>query len=141
MTYVLQIVGVVLLSVLADVLLPNGQINKFVKGVFSIVLTFTVLTPLNALVNGQTDVFQRASDALSVSVDENYLSQIERNKNEYYSNIIARALAEEGVEAEVTVDSGMVTVILRSTCDHSTVKDVIRSHINVADENIVIVYG
>lgn len=140
MTYVLQIVGVVVLSVLVDVLLPNGQINKFIKGVFSVVLTFTVLTPLSGLAVGQFDIFQEGS-GVSLSVDEDYLSQIERNKNEYYSEVLENALNEKGIVSKVTYESGSVRVEVGEAYDASTIKDVIRSHIGISEENIVIVYG
>ena len=46
MTWIISVVGVILLSVLTDVLLPEGQMNKYVKGIFSILLIFVIIAPL-----------------------------------------------------------------------------------------------
>ena len=48
------VVGVVLLGVLADVLLPDGQINKYVKGIFTVLLLLVMLAPVGAFFRQQT---------------------------------------------------------------------------------------
>ena len=61
MQWVLGVVGVVLLGVLADVLLPAGQINKYVKGIFTVLLVLVLLAPVGAIFRQQS---------LSLDVDD-----------------------------------------------------------------------
>ena len=147
MSWILQIVGVALLSVLVDVLLPNGRINKFVKGVFSVILIFTVITPLSSLVaTGKAyDVSALFSGYSEMDVDETYVSQANDRRNEVYSELIFSALKNAGAEVErVEITSDEETTVLveiKAPFDEMTIKSIIRGHIGVGGENIVIVYG
>ena len=46
MSWLLQVAAVALLTVLADVVLPSGQINKYVKGMMAILLLIVLVSPL-----------------------------------------------------------------------------------------------
>ncbi len=54
MQWILPVVGVVLLSVLVDVLLPKGQTNKYIKGIFGVLLLVALLTPVVQLFRQQS---------------------------------------------------------------------------------------
>lgn len=54
MEWILPVVGVVLLSVLVDVLLPKGQTNKYIKGIFGVLLLVALLTPVVQLFRQQS---------------------------------------------------------------------------------------
>ena len=45
-SYILSIVGIVFLGVLVDVIMPDGEMNKYVKGVFSIIALCVIINPL-----------------------------------------------------------------------------------------------
>ena len=57
MSWLLQVAAVALLTVLADVVLPSGQINKYVKGMMAILLLIILVSPLVALVRQDVDLF------------------------------------------------------------------------------------
>ncbi|MBO4534607.1 MAG: stage III sporulation protein AF [Clostridia bacterium] len=57
MSWLLQVAAVALLTVLADVVLPSGQINKYVKGMMAILLLIVLVSPLVALVRQDVDLF------------------------------------------------------------------------------------
>ena len=38
--YVVSIIGIVFLGVLVDVIMPDGEMNKFIKGMFSLLAMF-----------------------------------------------------------------------------------------------------
>lgn len=50
--WILSVVGIVLLSVLLDILLPKGQTSKYIKGIFSIVTIYVIISPLPSLIKG-----------------------------------------------------------------------------------------
>jgi stage III sporulation protein AF len=54
--WLLSITGVVLLSVLAEFVLPEGQINKYTKVIFSFVVLLVVIMPLPKLFGKDIDI-------------------------------------------------------------------------------------
>ena len=44
--YVLSILGIVLLGVIIDVIIPSGNINKYIKSVFSIFVVAVIISPV-----------------------------------------------------------------------------------------------
>ena len=75
MTWIISVVGVILLSVLTDVLLPEGQMNKYVKGIFSILLIFVIIAPLADFIRKDIEIgdllnFDMESDGIVVEKSE-----------------------------------------------------------------------
>lgn len=76
----MSIVGVVAIGVLLDILLPSGEINKYIKGVFGIVVVFVIIIPLPKLVKGDFLNFFDASQ--EIEIDEGYYSDTLKRRNE-----------------------------------------------------------
>lgn len=76
----MSIVGVVAIGVLLDILLPSGEINKYIKGVFGIVVVFVIIIPLPKLVKGDFINFFDASQ--DIKIDEGYYSDSLKRRNE-----------------------------------------------------------
>ena len=47
--WLIGIVGVVSLGVLIEVLLPEGENSKYIRGIFSIIVIFVIISPLPKL--------------------------------------------------------------------------------------------
>jgi len=45
-SWLLSIAGVIILSVLAEFVLPDGQMNKYIKTIFSFVILLVIVMPL-----------------------------------------------------------------------------------------------
>lgn len=72
-----------LMTVLADVILPSGQINKYVKGMMSIVLLIVLVSPLVALVRQDVDVFDLINlDKAGYTTDQAYIDMIDDEHDE-----------------------------------------------------------
>lgn len=95
MRWLLGVVGVVLLGVLADVLLPKGQMSKYVKGIFSVLLIFVLLTPVVNFFRQDMSLTDLINfDAGSYERDESYIDLIEIERQEQaLSTIRARYAA------------------------------------------------
>lgn len=78
--WLMSIVGVVAIGVLLDILLPSGEINKYIKGVFGIVVVFVIIIPLPKLVKGDFINFFDASQ--DIKIDEGYYSDSLKRRNE-----------------------------------------------------------
>lgn len=113
MGWLLGVVGVVLLGVLADVLLPRGQMSKYVKGIFAVLLLFVIITPVARFFRQDirlTDLIN--FDAGSYERDESYIDFIElERRQQSLSTIRARYTAVY----DLTVDEerGVVMVYVR----------------------------
>ena len=51
--WVLSVTAVVCLTVLLDIIMPDGQMKKYVKGIVSIIVIFVIVTPLASLAGKQ----------------------------------------------------------------------------------------
>lgn len=50
-TYLLTIVGISIVGVITEIIMPDGEMGKFVKGVFALFVTFTIIAPIPKLLN------------------------------------------------------------------------------------------
>ena len=91
--YLLSIVGVVLLSIVLDLVLSDGTTKKYIKSIMSLILIFVLVGPLPKIIkNGVNFSFIESS----VSLDENYQNVIfEQQKNQLEKNL-EKLLADEG---------------------------------------------
>lgn len=69
--WLLSVVGIVILGVLIDIILPEGNINKYIKAVFAFVIILVIISPLTKL------------DSVDVSI-ENLINQSEIQLDEDY---------------------------------------------------------
>ena len=54
--WILSVVGTVLTVTLAEVMLPEGQTAKFIKGVISLAIIYVVIAPIPALLSSKIDI-------------------------------------------------------------------------------------
>ncbi|MBQ9715331.1 MAG: stage III sporulation protein AF [Clostridia bacterium] len=75
-SWVVSIVGIVLLGLVADVVLPQGQTNKYIKSIFSIVTIFVVVSPLPKLFDNFANTDEIVYSQESVFVDYSFVDSI-----------------------------------------------------------------
>lgn len=147
MSWLLALTGVVLLSVLVDILLPSGQTNKFIKGIFSILIIFVILTPLIRLKNDDFS-FSGLFESGSIEVDETFIKNVKVRQFEQKENEIKDVLKNYEITVEelvITFDSKDinniigVTVRTKNKEQTSTIKRIIGVILGV-DEQYIIVY-
>lgn len=97
----MSIVGVVCLGVLLDLVVPEGQTSKYIKGMFALLIIFVIISPLPALVGKEVDLSLQSS---TISVDNNYLESIESFKIESKSDTLNRYIESSGCSAIITVN-------------------------------------
>ncbi|MCK9575006.1 MAG: stage III sporulation protein AF [Clostridia bacterium] len=94
-TWILSISGVVLLGVLIDIILPEGQTNRYLKSVFAFFVIFTVISPLPKLLNSDFSLYDFL-DTEEVSIDISFISQINVQKLNALKNDIQTELNNSG---------------------------------------------
>ena len=105
--WLLSITGVILLSVLAEFVLPEGQINKYTKVIFSFVVLLVVIMPLPKLFGKDIDISHFFSSGESV-LQENYLEQTNLNKLSAINKDLNASLESFGFEnVEVSINANI----------------------------------
>lgn len=147
MSWLLGLVGITLLSVLVDILLPEGQTNKFIKGIFSILVVFTLITPIIKLKNVDFD-FSTIFAQNQISVSESFLQKANDREVEKLGESLESELSKNGIKIEKLVlnvkDGNInnienVSVKTTQTEKSETIKEIISNRLSI-DESLIIVY-
>lgn len=147
MSWLLALMGVVLLSVLVDILLPSGQTNKFIKGIFSILIIFVIITPLLRLKNKEVS-FSGLFEEGNIEVDEAFVASTKKRQYEQKEKEIKEILKNY----EITIDELVITleaeninniidvkVKTKNIEQTSTIKNVIGGILSI-EEKYILVY-
>lgn len=100
--WLLKITGVIALSALSSLLIPNGQTKKYVKGIFALITVFVLVSPLPKLLKSDFSGFPNAFDTVSeLEIDETFLYGVATNAYKTQERNIEKFLKEKGIEAKV----------------------------------------
>ena len=110
--WVITVAGVAILSVLCDVILPEGHTRKYVKTVFGIVVTLVIVQPLIGLFSGQGSWFTNSfdnSDQLQQQYIESVNNRQKKNATDYvkllleYKDLKVTSINVSSYERTVTI--------------------------------------
>lgn len=102
-SWILSIAGIVIISVIVELILPEGSINKYIRSIFSFLVVFVIVAPLPALVGKKFDYSQIISQE-EFTLQEDYLFQLNVYKTEALQEDLVNAINEAGYEnVEVSV--------------------------------------
>jgi stage III sporulation protein AF len=94
------IVGIICLGLLLEIVLPEGQTTKYVRGAFSLLVILVVVAPLPKLFGGD---FKLDSLGVEYLVDKSYVFQLQRQYEDEVEQGLEKALAESGYNCTVQV--------------------------------------
>lgn len=149
-TYILSIVGIVLLGVIVDLILIDGQVKKYVKSIFVLFVIFTLVAPLPNLIDNikKGEITMPSTD---ISIDNSYLDIILRQKNTAVVNAINRAMQENNIEGasigvEAKYEDNVYTILtivvdlenIKYSVNHSKVVEIVQSVVDIDKEDIKI---
>lgn len=104
-SWIISIVGIVILGVLVDLILPEGQMQKYIKSIFSIIVVLTMVSPLLQIDIDKIDFDRFIYNETSVELNDNYL----KNYNEDYKialeNLLIENLKEKGFSGVIVAIS------------------------------------
>ncbi len=95
--WLLSIAGIILLSVLCEFILPEGQINRYIRGIFSFITIFVIIAPLPSLLNKEMD-FSNFLASYKIELQDDYLYQINLSKLNAVQSDIINKISAQGVE-------------------------------------------
>jgi hypothetical protein len=126
------------LTVLLDIIMPDGQTNKYIKGIFSVVVIIVIISPAAGFFNGGgalDKLFDFASN--KYGVDNNYIYAVYADAYKAQANEMKDYLNEEGIAAE-TIDivfdpSNKKNILYVNIFLKQSVIDGDFPHINISD--------
>lgn len=111
--YLLSIVGVVVISVVLDLVIPSGQVSKYVKGIMSLVIIFVIASPLPNIIKNGINFSSLFSS--TVTLDEEYLETLKTQSITLLENELGQELVDAGItgaELEIwgDLESGQIKI-------------------------------
>lgn len=94
--WIISIVGIITLGILVDIVLPEGQTNKYIKGIFATITILTIIAPIPKFLNKEIDFKKLFSNGVSFSVDESFIDSVSETKKDYREESIEELLLQLG---------------------------------------------
>ena len=95
--YLLTLLGVILLGVLVDVILPSGSTAKYISGIFSIFVVFVIVSPLLSFIKKGYNLKDYFSNE-QIELDNKLLGSFNKAKFSKLERDIEQELANNGYE-------------------------------------------
>ena len=105
--WIVGVVGIISLGLLLEILIPEGQTSKYVKGAFSLLVIFVLISPLPKLLGGEYDF---NFDGVSYEIDTDYLTYATNQYTRTLEDDLEEILKEQGIQStvEIVVKDGNV---------------------------------
>lgn len=153
--WVLSIAGMCVLSVLVELILPDGQTRKYIKAIFSFFVIIVIVSPLPKLVKNGVDLDSIIAGD-NIGIQEDFIYQLNRNKLDSISLNIENELKEQGIDgvkillsanifsSKLEIEAVFVDLFELVIPDdkqhintHEIIIKTIKKHIDIEEENIV----
>lgn len=96
----LSLLGIAVITTVAEMLLPNGKTRKVICSVAATVAVLVIVTPIPSLLKNGFDVNFEWSD---VPTDDAYLSYVEGYKSDVVESAVKQYLREKGYDDELEI--------------------------------------
>ena len=93
--WILSIAGIICVSVIVELILPDGQMNRYIKGIFSFIIILVVIMPIPKLLNRDFD-FSNIFDNSGYEINSDYLYQVKLDKMNSVKNEIEKQIEKRG---------------------------------------------
>lgn len=156
--WILSIAGIICTSVLIELVLPDGQINRYIKGILSFIIVLVIITPIPKLLNSEYDFSNIFNYENNIEVDEDYLYQLNLNKINVAKTKIEEDLTKRGyknieiyINADIfenqmkykSINVDLTRLVISQNAEHNDIakikKDIskiIKSYIDIGEEEI-----
>lgn len=98
--WVLSVTAVICLTVLLDIIMPDGQMKKYVKGIVSIIVIFVIITPLASIAVGEFDLTKG-----NITIDSDMLENLESTSDRYRETQLEAMLSDDDITADVKIEN------------------------------------
>jgi len=116
--YLLSLLGVILLGVLVDVILPSGSTSKYISGIFAIVVMFVMISPVINWIRNDCNISEYFTSS-DIQLNDKLLYNINNAKFNALETEIEQKLANSGysnveidIQFEVVAGNVAITQVL-----------------------------
>lgn len=106
--WITAIVGVVVLGVLLEIILPEGEVTKYIRGIFSIIVVVVIITPIAQALSGEKK-FNFDIDSSQIEIDNNYIDYFNKEHRLSDEKTITDMLIEKNLSplnVEISLKEG-----------------------------------
>ncbi|NLZ25503.1 MAG: hypothetical protein GX891_03485 [Clostridiales bacterium] len=103
-TYLISVTAVVCLGVLLDIILPDGQMNKYVRSVFSLIVVLVLIAPLPQLLKKPLNFEIGIDDTIGDVIDDEFADSLNRYALTQKSIELQSVLMSEGIDATISAE-------------------------------------
>lgn len=156
--WILSIAGIICLSVVVELILPDGQMNRYIKGIFSFIVVLVILLPIPKLLNKNFNISD-ILDGSGIEVDQDYLYQLNLDKINLVKEQVEEEISKHGYQnvkvyincdifdnamqfKSITVD--LTSLVITENAEHKDItkikKDItniIKNHVDIDEEAIL----
>ena len=107
--YILTITGVILISVIVELVMSEGQMSKYIRSIFSFFIVGVIIAPLPSLIS--TDGIASVFDFEDFQIQESYISALDASKAKTLAYELQNELVTEGytnIEIEIVMSNGEI---------------------------------
>lgn len=153
--YILNIVGIIMLGVLINIIMPEGNMSKYINNIFALFVVFVIISPIPSLLNYELSLEQIVSDS-SAQIDESLMYVINAQTVEQLELSLECVLEDYGyAELDFKVDANIFEsplIIQKITIDlsnlvinselthinkYSKIKEIVLNNVLIEEEKIV----
>lgn len=95
--WILSIVGVIVLSVVVDLVMPNGSTSKFIKNIFAFVIVIVIISPIVSFLSNKNLVLDDFFKEKSIVVQDEFIASINRQLLDKTEEDIQKTLKANGI--------------------------------------------
>ena len=155
-SWIMAVVGISVLGVLVDLVMPDGQTKKYIKGVFAFIVVLVIISPLPSLLNKEfsiNDIFEENA----IVIQEDFVYQVNRDRVETLENMIEADLKEQGISnISIKISANIFTnkmkieavfvdlsqVVINQNLEHIDINELVAKsvlkYVSIEKNNIVI---
>ncbi|MFA6859843.1 MAG: stage III sporulation protein AF [Clostridia bacterium] len=100
-SWILSIAGIAVMGVVLDLVLPEGQMQKYVKVVYSFIVVFVIISPLPKLFNGSFDFEAFFGSDYTNSIQTEFIGIVNEQKKEAIEKNIVSSLEMQGISGVI----------------------------------------
>ena len=155
-TWVLSIVGIIILSILVDLILPSGKTSSFIKNIFGYLIIVVILSPVFTFFTSKEFSVNDLFDKENVQIQDGFVASVNRQFLDNAEKAIEKACEEEGfkfvevgIEADIfenqliinQISVNLKFVVIDDKAKNKNIKtsilDIVQNNIKIEKEIVV----
>ncbi len=116
--WILSIIGIVLIGVIVDLILPDGEMQKYIKSIFLVFVVFVMINPILNFNIDKIDFNKFIYNSSSVEINENFLINYNKEYKKSLEKVCEASLENKGFKNVI------VTIYLNMSTTKFEIKQV-----------------